>query len=195
MLKSPKQKRLMNKGKSNLTIEKGSDWGFNQYDNIVLWSDKMSVHEIFLPYDSKRELFLGVLKFVSKEDLHRHIYWDDDLRVFVECSDVFVWGASDLEEIENIKDLELLIKSVKDAGHYGTKLYVARKCGCRPQGAYYTYIDRKHWKLFDECGPEREIGLGNPYKPGEYKYNLMSRIKRKISKVYNKVFRKKHIKH
>ena len=39
----------------------------------------------------------------------------------------------------------------------------------RPQGAFYSYIDKTSWPLFDLAGPEREVGLGNPYAPGAYK--------------------------
>ena len=35
----------------------------------------------------------------------------------------------------------------------------------RPQGAYYKYIDKEVWHLFDEAGPEREVGKGNTPKP------------------------------
>lgn len=32
----------------------------------------------------------------------------------------------------------------------------------RPQGAYYKHIPEILWPLFNECGSEREAGLGNP---------------------------------
>ena len=47
-------------------------------------------------------------------------------------------------------------------------LFAARSRQERPQGACYSGYDRSIWSLFDACGPEREVGLGNPYVPGEY---------------------------
>jgi len=33
----------------------------------------------------------------------------------------------------------------------------------RPQGAYYQQcVPLELYHLFDECGPEREVGFGNP---------------------------------
>lgn len=48
-------------------------------------------------------------------------------------------------------------------------LFAAKVKGMRPQGAAYTYIPTDAWDLFDACGPERQTGMGNPYKPGEYR--------------------------
>lgn len=84
----------------------------------------------------------------------------------VDCSDLFVWGCSDGEGItqDELAGLnECLVLSPK----HGGILWVARKRGTRPQGAYYSHIDETEWHLFDAVGPEREVGLGNPYKPGE----------------------------
>lgn len=47
-------------------------------------------------------------------------------------------------------------------------LFAAKVRGMRPQGACYTYYPKELWIEFDQAGPEREIGFGNPYKPGEY---------------------------
>lgn len=111
--------------------------------------------------------------------------------IAVICSDIFIWGCSDAEEIETSDDIELLRQSIKDCtsiephSSHGTLLYCARKRNMRPQGAYYKYLDvydykkdqprelnkeatAKMYKLFNDAGPEREVGLGNPYAPGEY---------------------------
>lgn len=56
-------------------------------------------------------------------------------------------------------------------GSYALDLYSCRIEGMRPQGAVYRHNKKELWPLFDACGPEREVGLGNPYKPGEYKRN------------------------
>ncbi|UDL15984.1 hypothetical protein QEH42_gp234 [Microbacterium phage Pumpernickel] len=46
-------------------------------------------------------------------------------------------------------------------------LFAAKSRKMRPQGAYYKSIPENIWHLFDACGPEREVGMGNPRKPGE----------------------------
>lgn len=47
-------------------------------------------------------------------------------------------------------------------------LFAARVRNLRPQGACYSRYPEELWPLFNEAGPERETGFGNPYKPGEY---------------------------
>lgn len=94
------------------------------------------------------------------------------------CSDELFWGCSDREEILPT-DLPMLRQSYEDVKASGTKyysiygqtLFICRKRGMRPQGAYYPESDPETWPLFDDCGPEREVGLGNPYRPGERKKN------------------------
>lgn len=47
-----------------------------------------------------------------------------------------------------------------------TDLYAARVRHERPQGACYAAYPRQLWPMFDAVGPEREVGIGNPYAPG-----------------------------
>jgi hypothetical protein len=49
---------------------------------------------------------------------------------------------------------------------WGCDLFVCRERKMRPQGAVYPE-DRRFWPLFDACGPEREVGLGNPHASPE----------------------------
>lgn len=58
-------------------------------------------------------------------------------------------------------------ESIYDAAEHAGALYAARRRGLRPQGACYPK-DTRLWHLFDQCGPEREVGFGNPFAPGEY---------------------------
>lgn len=90
-----------------------------------------------------------------------------DAGLFVLCNDVFFWGSADGETVtaDNIETLE---QAMKDGGRDGAWLFVARVRGERPQGAAYSYIEAERWPLFDAAGPERETGMGNPCKPGEY---------------------------
>lgn len=101
--------------------------------------------------------------------------WQEDETIkdvpFVLCNDLFYWGCSDGEDIAR-ESVPLFVKAVEDCNgnlDTGSDLYCSRIRGERPQGACYTYIDKELWSLFDECGPERETGFGNPYAPGEYK--------------------------
>lgn len=102
---------------------------------------------------------------------------------FVQHNDFFVWASGDSTVLtpENIDVLEQAIKDVdavlKEAHpdrsyqyplDYACKLFACRVNKMRPQGAYYTYIDKALWPLFNDAGPEREIGFGNPHAPGTY---------------------------
>lgn len=86
------------------------------------------------------------------------------------CNDVFFWGSADAEFIDEatLPDFERAVTECGGDEETGALLYCARKRQERPQGALYKYIPPEYWALFDACGPEREIGLGNPYRPGEY---------------------------
>lgn len=102
------------------------------------------------------------------------IWWRDDdegnLRVLVNCSDFFAWGGSDAEEITE-EELPNLIAAVEEAekllgkynGEDGFLLWVARRRGLRPQGAYYKSLAPELWPAFDACGPARETGVLNPH--------------------------------
>lgn len=98
---------------------------------------------------------------------HRH----NGYRPCMICNDFFLWGGSDAEPL-NEDHMPAVRQAIADCGgsiDNGTLLWVARARQMRPQGAYYSYFPRETWPLFDACGPERETGFGNPYRPGEYK--------------------------
>lgn len=92
----------------------------------------------------------------------------DPITLMVSCNDFFIWGSSDGEEItpENIEVLEQAVKDVEaltgGKRTYADLLFCARVSKLRPQGAYYKYLPKELWPLFDACGPVREAGLGNP---------------------------------
>lgn len=90
------------------------------------------------------------------------------ISIAVNVSDVFAWGGADAEDItpERLPVLEqawLDCKAV-DAEEWTVELYAARVRGMRPQGAAYPK-EADIAALFDACGPQREVGLGNPRKP------------------------------
>lgn len=122
----------------------------------------------------------------TKFDYCSDIWWREwnepgsELRFYANCSDIFVWGCSDLEEItpRNIDVLEQSIQDCRDAAddhHWGVLLFVARVRQMRPQGAVLKQITNPQvLALFDAAGPKREIDLGNPYAHpsdgGQYEY-------------------------
>jgi hypothetical protein len=108
-----------------------------------------------------------ILKLAQNYDFIDELIWDQDLRFAINCNDVFMWGCADAEEITTREDVDLLQQACRDSNDFGPLLYCARKQGMRPQGAYYRYIDKNDWELFNACGPEREICFGNPKKQGE----------------------------
>jgi hypothetical protein len=87
------------------------------------------------------------------------------------CNDLFWWACSDAENI-TVETLPLLEKAINDCKgneQIGALLFCARQRKMRPQGACYSWFSKELWPLLDECGSEREIDFGNPFKPGEYK--------------------------
>lgn len=92
------------------------------------------------------------------------LFWQTeagDLKLYVNCNDVFWWGCADAEEI-TAENIALFETAMKDAGDDGGLLFCARARSLRPQGAIYKCISKENWHLFDECGPEREVDFGNP---------------------------------
>ena len=89
----------------------------------------------------------------------------------VNCNDLFGWGFADAENISDktLLDFHTAMDDCDGDMSTASELYCARQRGMRPQGACYTYYKKKYWPLFDACGPEREVGFGNPYKPGKYR--------------------------
>lgn len=114
------------------------------------------------------------------------------------CNDTFAWGSADAEIIteENLTILKEITQLISDyvekefeeidieigrvddgdwnhtLSTYRTvlaDLFASRVRKMRPQGAAYKRYPEKVWHLFNEAGPEREIGIGNPYTPEGYK--------------------------
>lgn len=125
-------------------------------------------------------IVMQILEFIDVEELHGLIWWRTDgeyapITFWTNSNDLLAWGCADGEEI-NEETLPLLKQAVEDCKAIdpvcgaitGCELFACRMNKMRPQGAAYPK-ERELWPLFDACGPERETGLGNPYKPGEYK--------------------------
>ena len=108
------------------------------------------------------------------------LFWrveNGELKLFANVSDVFAWGGADAEPItpDTLPALEQAYVDLKavDADEFTAELYAARQRGERPQGAAYPDSKHKSWRqvsaLYDACGPERPIGLGNPKKAHAHK--------------------------
>lgn len=94
------------------------------------------------------------------------LWWrtDDDyapVTLIVNCNDLFFWGTADCETLgpSSIDELEKAITDAKEAGEieHGHLLWIARRRGMRPQKPYYKYFKEPLAKLFNECGPERDV--------------------------------------
>ncbi len=123
---------------------------------------------------------LSIVAFDNTDDLwwrfreggDRPLTDADPLDFYINCNDLFWWGASDLEAVTP-DTVDALAQAYADTkaidermGHlYGAELYCARQRKMRPQGAWFAkgHIESAYMPLFAECGPEREVGHGNPY--------------------------------
>lgn len=122
------------------------------------------------------ELDVKVLRMFDDKDWHDCLFWrvgdDGSVRWLINCNDIFTWACSDCEQItrENFDMIQPCIDDMAKADpdwRYTWEalyLWVARVRKERPQGAAYP-DNKAFWPLFDACGPERPIGLDNPYKP------------------------------
>lgn len=104
-------------------------------------------------------------------DYCEDVWWRTDteyapVTFLVNCNDLFAWGFADCERItaENIDLFEECYESPCEHSHV---IFCCRSRGMRPQGAMYKHIPKELWPILDACGPEREVGPGNPKKPGE----------------------------
>lgn len=133
-----------------------------------------------MPIQCKDEFILKVFQLLNEADAESYFYWRTDdiyypLTLFVNSNDIFWWGCADCEELtpENLPVLEQSLKDAKEASgekyppDWSIELFVCRVNKMRPQGAAYPY-DKTAWPLLDACGPEREVGIGNPYTPEGY---------------------------
>lgn len=112
---------------------------------------------------------------LSHADAYGDLFWRVDggeLKLYANISDVFFWGGTDVEEIipARLPVLERAYADLKavEAEEFTAELYAARLRKMRPQGAYYPTDAHGSWRhvyaLFDACGPERAVDVGNPKK-------------------------------
>ena len=125
------------------------------------------------------DFVFDVLELLDQNDMCDMVTWTTnrktkEVQFQVICNDLFFWGSADCEDLTP-QNLSLLKQSIIDVNTikpdygtiYGISLFCTRIRQQRPQGAAYPE-NKALWPLFDACGPERKIELGNPYKPGDY---------------------------
>lgn len=116
---------------------------------------------------------------LSHADTYGDLFWrvdDGELTLYANVSDVFMWGGSDVEEItrETLPELEQAYADLKAVGgeSFTAELYAARRRKMRPQGAAYPGKADEAGPavaaLYNACGPERAIDMGNPQEPPVY---------------------------
>ena len=126
-----------------------------------------------------RLLFIEIaLALLAEYDCRDYLTWTvRPVRFYVNVSDAFSWGCADSEEITpmSLPHLRSAFEDCKAAYPrlgcmFACTLYAARRRKMRPQGAEYPKEDEAAGivALFNQCGPRREVGFGNPYPvPGE----------------------------
>lgn len=98
------------------------------------------------------------LILLAKHDERNQLFWDPELNLSINCSDVFYWACADAEPIETIEDVENLRRAYAEADalgseQWGAALYAARRRGMRPQDP--AIPSGPIGDLFRACGPER----------------------------------------
>lgn len=109
-----------------------------------------------------------LLNLLAYHECSDDIWWketgsEDFPEPLINVNDCFFWACADAEEI-TAPDLDALQKALEDVGDngHGLLLFVCRKRRMRPQGALYKHLDSSIQGLFNDCGPERKAGMGNP---------------------------------
>lgn len=117
---------------------------------------------------SNCDFLIKCLKLLQECSIEPYFYFEEDkVRITINTNDLFFWGCADEEEVtpENFHILEESYNDLKALGEYEYLytyvLFACRINKMRPQGAAYP-TSSNVFPLINACGPEREIGLGNP---------------------------------
>lgn len=116
---------------------------------------------------------LHLIKLESEHSLGVYFQVNDDetdVRVLVDCSDLFYWACADAEPFtpDDFESMEQAIADLAplDATYWAGDLWCCRRRGMRPQGPWYGYtgeggkVQRRFVPiaveaLFDAAGPDR----------------------------------------
>lgn len=119
------------------------------------------------------EFLLRLLRILDQIDCRDELFWRTPASrfpgytFFIDCSDLFSWGTSDLEEIHegNIEVFEGAVADLKvvapNADRLAPDLFCARMRKMRPQAPWYRQafwgmavdIEASITALFNDCGP------------------------------------------
>lgn len=119
------------------------------------------------------EFMVDLLAFTAEHDIFPMWNKTDGfppIAFFINTNDLFAWGCADCEPVtaETFPALKQAVEECRaivptwQGAQDGCALYACRRRRQRPQGAMYPE-PAALWPLFDACGPERPVGLGNPY--------------------------------
>jgi hypothetical protein len=115
-------------------------------------------------YKEFHDTIKGLLPFLDYDQFRYRINTEtNNLAVFVDASDIFFWGYSDIEQIE-LSDISAFQKAYEDLKEssngkhdyvYANILYCCRKYNEQPQDAYYKHLSESVHHLF-KCLPENK---------------------------------------
>jgi hypothetical protein len=128
-------------------------------------SDSLKIKD----YDNKEEIekiLLSLNKISNNNSFYNEILFSETndkngIQFYINCSDLFHWGCADCQYFSEL-DIPNLIQAYKDMleceqPRYFTDLWCCRKREMRPQKPYYKFLCEQTIKLFNECGPERNV--------------------------------------
>jgi hypothetical protein len=118
-----------------------------------------AIQNIFVLPDHAAEI-MCLFGFPDGADCADSLWWRSDggvIKLFAQCSDLFMWATADVEPIEP-EDMPLLRQSFADlqevdATYWLAELFACRKRGHAPQKAFKPG-DEQVQALFDSCGPK-----------------------------------------
>lgn len=149
------------------TLYHGVHTVIHPLDSLLIWGAGDAIEVTDSTYPLLVEAYVEILPSYLAARIADDQMWK---RHHVQCAEAaqdYRWAHND-----NMEGYE-----APKAGRVTAPLYardVANLFACkvmrmRPQGAAYSYIPEDLWDLFDEAGPERAVGFGNPSAPGEYR--------------------------
>lgn len=110
------------------------------------------------------ELVKRIIIAAAKYEFNYDLHWNESARFFINCDFVFLEWDGDHDEVEVTEEsLPVLIQAMLDCPKYGLQLFCARMKAVCPTGQFRREhdFDDNIAKMFEECGPEREIDHNN----------------------------------
>lgn len=128
-----------------------------------------------------------VFALFQQADDYEGVFWrvdmdspEREMKIFVNCSDIFAWATADAEEVTR-DDIPLLRQTLSDlcevdATYELQPLFAARKRKMRPQKPCYKSFSAAIAALYDACCTDEERAEFDR-KDGEFWLSLPARIK------------------